>query len=80
MLANSSHSTRMGSCLVNPSRAREHASEMSSAQVFCGIYMLILQYNVNVEANIVDLDQAASVRAVRSGSPMFNQMFRVYTM
>ena len=40
----------------------------------------ILKYIVNVEANIVDLDQAASVRAARSGSPMFNQMVRVYTM
>ena len=44
------------------------------------IYMLILKFNVNVEANIVDLDQAASVRAARSVSPMFNQMVRVYTM
>ena len=80
MLASSSHSTWMGSCLVNPSRARENASEMSSTQVCCCIYMLILKYIVNVEANIVDLDQAASVRAARSGSPMFNQMVRVYTM
>ena len=70
----------MGSCLVNPSRARENASEMSSAQVFCCIYMLILKYNVDVEANMVDLDQAASVQAARSGSPMFNQMVRVYIM
>ena len=70
----------MGSCLVNPSRARENASEMSSAQVCCCIYMLILKINVNVEAKIVDLDQVASVRAARSGSPMFNQMVRVYSM
>ena len=70
----------MGLCLVNHSRARENASEMSSAQVCCCIYMIILKYNVNVEANIVDLNQAASVRAARSGSPMFNQMVRVYTM
>ena len=28
----------------------------------------------------VDLDHAASVRALRSGSPMFNQMVWVYTV
>ena len=67
----------MGSCLVYPSRARENASEMSSSQVCGCIYMLILKYIVNVEANIVDLDQSASVRAARSGSPMFNQMASV---
>ena len=67
----------MGSCLVNPSRARENATEMSSAQVLCCIYMLMLKINVHVEANRVDLDQAASVRAVRSRSPMFNQMVQV---
>ena len=39
--------------------------------------MLKLKINVHVEANKVDLDQAASVPAVRSRSPMFNQMVQV---
>ena len=56
------------------------SSVMSSVQVFCCIYMLILKINVNVKANRVDLDQTASVQAARSGSPMFNQMVRVYSV
>ena len=39
--------------------------------------MLILKIYVHVDANRVDLDQAASVRVVRSRSPMFNQTVRV---
>ena len=42
--------------------------------------MLIFKVNVNVEANRVDLDQADTVRALRSGSPVFNQMVQVYTV